>query len=854
VTATPFGPYRVLRELGQGGMGTVLLAEDTRLGRHVALKTVSGVQAGTSGGRAQLLDEARAAASLSHPSIAAVHDVIEHDGEIAIVFELVEGETLAARLKKGPLAEDQALHIAVQLADALSAAHAHGVLHRDLKPSNVMLGPGGAVKILDFGIARFQPRGKTRSTARTADALGAAGRGAADRAGPSDEGFQGTPGYVAPEQWAGKPVDERADLYALGVVLFEMLTGKRPFPERDPLTLAHASIDRMARRVSSLKPDVNPALDKLVSRLLATDPALRPPKARVVADELRVLQVPPPPPPLPWRRWAAVTAAVLAAIAGAAWWVTRPVVLDVTNPVIAVLPFANETGDTGNDYIAAGVADSLATSLASLPTVSVVPRARVDDARGRRKTPAEIAADLGATFAIDGTVRAVGDQIRLAIALQKPDGETAWSEEVEGPASGVFDMQVRLATALGTALRVQLSPELQSRLTTRPTANDEALDAYWRGRSLLERRDTPGHLQKATVAFNEALRQDPRFVKAHAALGEAYWRMYDTTRDQQWADRAVESSRNAVTLAPDDVAARVALGVSLHNTGRNAEAVSELQRALAAQPNDDEARRYLGRALNGLGRLDEAVAEWRRALQTRPNNWQVLSEMGLALYRGARYKDALRAYEQLLELQPDNVVGIQMTGAVHHVEGRLTDALAFYERAIAVAPAAQTYSNIGAIRHARGDFSLAVEAYRRAIELRPNSAATHRNLGDSLLRQGRAEEAATAYRRAAALAEASRSVNPNDTQNLSSLAVYLQKAGDPHAAEQRLEEALRRAPNDPDIRFRAAQVHALAGDIDLALAALSRALELGYSRADAAAADEFLPLRANPRFKSLVGS
>jgi tetratricopeptide (TPR) repeat protein len=847
VPAATIGPYKVLRELGHGGMGTVVLAEDTRLGRHVALKTVSGDQAGTTGGRAQLLDEARAAAALTHPAIAAVHDVIEQDGDIAIVFELVEGETLSARLTRGPLPDDQAIQIAIQIADALSVAHAHGVLHRDLKPSNIMLAPGGVVKILDFGIARFQPRGSAP---------------AASAAVP--EAFQGTPGYVSPEQWSGKhAVDERADLYALGVVLFEMLTGRRPFAERDPFTLARASVDRIARRVSSLRPDVTPGLDKLVSRLLATDPALRPPKARVVADELRTLQLPPPPVALPWQRWAAGAALGVALAGVAVWWWTRPVVLDVTNPVIAVLPFANATRDAGNDYLASGVGDSLVTSLASLPTVTVVPRDTVDEALGRLgvTTPAPdadpqslgaIARDLGATFVVEGTVEPAGDQLRLALALRKPDGTTAWADDVTGPAAGIFDMQVRLATAVGTALQVQLSPELRQRLTTRPTSNDEALDAYWRGRSLFERRDTPGNLQKAMTAFNEALRIDPRFVKAHAALGETYWRQYETSRDQPWADRAVESSRAAVTLAPDDIAARVALGITLHNTGRNAEAVQELQRALAAQPNDDEARRYLGRALNALGRLDEATAEWRRALQTRPNNWQALSEMGLALYRGARYDEAAAAARELIALQPDNVIGHQQLGTVLHEQGREEEALASYRRATAIRPVAEVLSNMGALYHQRGEFAPAVDSFHRAIELRPNSAATHRNLGDSLSRLGRTSEAIAAYRRAAELAEAARVVNPTDARNLASLAVYLQKAGDADAAERHLSDAMRRGPADPQVWYRAAIVHALAERNARALQALDRALDLGYSRATAAGADEFERLRQDPRFKALI--
>lgn len=853
MSASTIGPYRVIRELGQGGMGTVVLAEDTRLGRQVALKTVSGAQAGTSGGRAQLLDEARAAAAISHPAIAAVHDVIEQDGDIAIVFELVEGETLAARLKKGPLSQDQALDIGLQIADALNVAHGHGVLHRDLKPSNIMLAAGDVVKILDFGIARFQPRGRTRGRGDRAEVPAGADPAARDRGTPETDVFQGTPGYVAPEQWTGKgPVDERADLYALGVVLFEMLTGKRPFAERDPFTLARASTDRIARRVSSLRPDVAPALDKLVSRLLATDPSLRPPRARVVADEIRSLRAPAPPPPVPWRRYLAIAALVVAAIGGLGWWATRPVVLDVTNPVIAVLPFANETGDSGNDYLAAGVADSLATSLASLPTVSIVSRATVDDARTRRTAPGEIAADLGATFVVDGRMQAAGAQTRVTIALRRPDGSSPWSEDVEGPASGMFGLQARLATAVAAALQLQVSPELQERLARRPTTKDEALEAYWRGRSYLERRDTPGNLTRAEAAFSEALRLDPRFMQAQAALGETYWRLYDASRDQVWASKAVDSSRNAVTLAPDDVAAKIALGITLQNTGRSSEAVEELQRALVIRSNDDEARRHLARALAALGRLDEGLAEWRKALAARPNNWQILSDMGLALFRAGRYDEAAQACTELTRLQPDNPIGYSMLGSIYQDQGLSGQALEVYEKALKLAPSATVLSNIGAIHHEQGEFDRAVDAYGKALALRANMAPIHRNLGDSLLRLGRTRDAQAAYERAVALAEAVRVVNPKDAINLASLAVYLEKAGEDEQARLRLREATSLAPGSSQVWSRAAQVHALAGRRDEAVAALAEAIACGYVPSEANKVDEFAALNSYPPFKALI--
>ncbi len=835
MSGVTIGPYRVVRELGQGGMGTVVLAEDMRLGRHVALKTVSGAQAGTSGGRAQLLDEARAAAAISHPSIAAVHDVVDHDGDIAIVFEFVEGETLAARLAKGPLAEDQAIQIAIQLADALGVAHGHGVLHRDLKPSNVMLAPGGVVKILDFGIARFRPVGAVAS--------GAGG----------DEGFMGTPGYVAPEQWVGKPADERSDLYALGVVLFEMITGKRPFPEREPFTLARAAIERIARRMSTLAPHVSPGLDRLVARLLAADPALRPPRARVVADELRGLLAPPALPPRRTASWLLVAAVLgVAAVGGAVAWSLQPVRLDVRNPVIAVLPLTNATGSDANDYVAAGVADSLVTSLASLPTVTTLSRSMVAESRGRLSTPGAVARDLGATFVVDGSVQRAGDQLRLSLSLLWPDGRVAWADATEGQARDVFAMQARLASALGSALSVQMSAADQTRLETPPTSNANALDAYWRGRALLERRDRPGNLQLAEVAFNEALRLDARFVDAHAALGETYWELYNMTRDQQWVERAGTASATAVALAPDVAAVRLALGITLTNSGRNAEAVQELQRALAIRANDDEARRYLGKALAGLGRIDEAVAEWRKALTVRPNNWQVLSDMGRTLFEARRFPEAEAAYRQLIAQRPDNVIGYQGLGSVFHRQNRRTEALEFYERAMAITPAGQVLSNMGTMYHQQGDYPKAVDAYRRAIAVRPNSAMTHRNLGDALMRIGRRDDALASYQRAVALAEQARQVNPADPQNLASLALFLAKAGDGATARRHVAEAARLSPDDVFVWNRAAQVYAVLGSLDEALAALARAIELKYPKAEAASVDEFEPLRSHPRYKQLT--
>jgi eukaryotic-like serine/threonine-protein kinase len=254
------GPYEVVRQLGAGGMGVVWLAEDTRLNRKVALKTVKTVEADTTEGRQRLLREARAAAALNHPHIAAVHDVLDVDGKVIVVFEYVEGETLSARLHRGPMALAEAVEVAWQLADALAAAHQEGIIHRDLKPSNVVLGPESRAKVLDFGIARMVPAGADMS---------------ASAPGTIGGGLVGTPGYAAPEQYLSRNVDGRADLYALGVMLYEMIVGRRPFPSNDAVTVAGAVLRDEAPRLSASGLSVPAKLDTLVARLLERDPESR---------------------------------------------------------------------------------------------------------------------------------------------------------------------------------------------------------------------------------------------------------------------------------------------------------------------------------------------------------------------------------------------------------------------------------------------------------------------------------------------------------------------------------------------------------------------------------------------------
>ena len=828
-------------------MGAVWLAEDTRLQRRVALKMVRSTDHVDESSRQRLMREARAAAALNHPHIATVHDVIEQHDQVVIVFEYVEGETLHARLRRGPLTPPEAVDIAAQITRALIAAHAHGIVHRDLKPANVIVGAGGHVKVLDFGIARML----TAGTTDTSGSLSAS----------TVIGFVGTASYAAPEQMVSSAVDERADLYALGVVLFEMISGQRPFPGNDPLELATSKLSQDAPPLSSTGRLVPPALERVVASLLERDPADRPHSAEAALIQLREVYGTPSTASLAadgtrgfWTSVAAVT--ILALLTGYGAWelnrFVRPAIDPSAPPVIAVLPLTNVSGDPSKEHVAAGIAESLISSLAALPSVTVLSRASVTEARARVKDDSAVAKDLGATYIVNGSVQEVNGTLKISLNLVRRDRTVAWGDSVEGAFNQIFALQSRLATALTNALVVRVSASELARMNAQPTTSSEALSAYWQGNTLLERTDVTGNVDAAIAAFQRALAIDPKFGLAHAGLGQAYRRKYLDTREQTWAQRAIEEASIALTLDPDRAEVRYALALTLAGGGRLDDAVGELNRALAIRPNYEEAHRQLGVVLADQQQIDAAVVEFRRAIALRPTSPLGYSAMGLALFSASRYAQAAEVFEELVKVAPDSFLGYSQLGTVYHAMGRVDDALANYRKAIAIRPSAAAYTNIGVLLHERGDFAGAVQAYEQALAIRANSHIAHRNLGDALLRLGRSREARNAYLNAVKYAEAELKVNPSDTRTMSALAVYLQKSGQPEAARKRLAEASALAPNNAETLFRTGVIYALSGERERALTLLERAAAAGYSRQTIATDDDLAPLRQEPRFLQLL--
>ena len=822
--ATPeeIGPYRIVRPLGQGGMGAVYLAQDTRLHRQVALKLFTGGNARGELARYELLNEARAAAALNHPHIASVHDVLDVDGQVAIVFEYVQGETLADRLERGRLDTKETIDLTLQLVEALSAAHQRGIVHRDLKPANIAIAADGNVKVLDFGVARVMPGGVDNpGSAQTTIAC-----------------FVGTVGYAAPEQCLGQSVDARADIFSLGVLMFEMLTRRRPFNGIDASVVLRSMLNEAPPRITSLAPGVPQELEELVTRMLAPDPARRPDTVRRVGMVLRGLlptqrgdEIRPAPSRRSWTIAALLAAAVVTGALVSPLLVERGTPFETPvsarSPVVAVMPLTNASGDPAKDYVATGVAENLVTQLAGVPSITVLSRAAVNDAQSRNKDVASLALELDATYLVDGSVQLSGERLRIDLRLVDPNGSVAWADNVEGDFDDVFDLQRQLTAAVAQALSVRLSAADRASFAQQLTANPEALAAYWRGRALLDRRDIKGNTTAALAAFDEAVSLDASFADAHAGRGEALWSLYAESRDSGQARAASEAATAALRLNPNRPEVRYTLAVILAGTGQPDAAIEELQRALALRPLFEDARIQLGLVLSRQGRIDEAIGEFRRVTDARPNYARPFATMGVALFEAGRYAEAARSFERVTELQPENVIAYQQVGASYHELGDLKQAMLFYERAIAVSPYAPAYSNIGTIYYRNREYEKAADSYQKAISLRPNFRETHRNLGDAYSKLGREVDARRAYLEAVRRAEADLTVNPRDPRALAALAVYLQKLQKTSEATHRLEQAMSIAQGDIQVLRRAAQVHALAKRPEAALHALDGALANG---------------------------
>jgi len=620
--------FKVRRLLGSGAMGDVYEAEDTRLDRRVALKVVSA-QAGVD--HEQLLREAQVAASLNHPSICTVHEVDEDDeGRLFIAMELVDGPTLAEVIaEEGPLPVDRACALLDELARAMSHAHERGVIHRDLKPANIMLTADGDPRIMDFGLAIQHEPGSDLDT----------------------DDFGGTLAYVAPEVAHGEEPDEMTDVWALGVIFFEMLTGERPFAGDYTAAILYAVAHTTPTPVGEWNPRAAPLQEPLVDRLLARDRAARLRSMDAVRDALRDLAVAAPP-TRRLRLVVAAGAALVAVVLVIVFW-PEPAVQPIRGPSVAVLPLVTSVNDTNLQDFARGFSGEVISELAQVSDLRVIAQSSMQRLAGEDLTPAEIADRLGVDTVVGGTVRRVGDNLRIsAELLDAQDSSVLWADSFEADPSSALILQASVARAVAVTLKGELTGREERALSTSTQINPRAHRSFVKAMALRESWG-PGEefWPRAVTLLRNTTTLEPEFAPAWAVLSHIYnyqgW--YDASPEKNFRGMSRAAAERALELDPGLAAAHLAQANNLYLFEQDfAAADAAFRRALALAPGDANIHyEYAGSYLVMAGRCDEALAHGRQAAELDPLSSWVKTEYALTLINCRRFEDALAYLDEV---------------------------------------------------------------------------------------------------------------------------------------------------------------------------------------------------------------
>ncbi|MEP6714915.1 MAG: protein kinase [Terriglobia bacterium] len=717
--------YRILGPLGRGGMGVVYRAEDTRLHRQVALKFLP-VDSVSDRNKLRFLNEARAAAAAHHPNICPIFDIEEEGGRVFIAMAFLAGETLHRRISAGPLAVGQTVSIAIQIANGLDCAHELGIVHRDIKASNIMLDPAGHASIMDFGLAL--QRGETRLT--------------------HDGSTVGTPGYMSPEQIRSEAVDGRTDIWSLGVLMCEMLTGAAPFARDNSIATIHAILNDPVPRLAPARPDAPPELIAVIQKALQKKPGDRWRQARDIAAELMRIEAAAASSATQtmtmtavpatrrrggrWMAGAALGAFLLVGIVLGYHGFTgapEPILRAAGHPDIrhiAVLPFRLTVNDEKIRTITDGLVDTMTSALLDLPSSDKILAVPASDIRRRNiSNTAEARRIDHVDFVVEGTAQPGGGEpgqsgpgsVECTITLQDAiSGRRVDSRQFTFDTANPIASRDKAVEMEMKLLNIDLSPVAQTTLRAGDTSTPAAYSSYLQGRGFLDRYDVTGNIDKALASFQSAVGVDAHYALAWSGLAEAALRKARLTGDKKWSSMAMEDAERGVSLDGSLAIAHSVLGQVYAMAGRE-EAIGEFKKAIEIAPGNAEAPRELARLYNSLGRFDEAEASYVKATRSRPTDWYTHLLLGLFYYERERFQNAEKELKVAQGLTPDNDIPARNLGGIYTMQGRYKDAIAQFQSSLSKRNKAVTYASLGAAYFYEHRYRDAAAAAEAAIDL-----------------------------------------------------------------------------------------------------------------------------------------
>jgi serine/threonine protein kinase/tetratricopeptide (TPR) repeat protein len=679
--------FRITEKLGAGGMGVVYKAVDTRLDRPVALKFLPDNMAQDAQALERFRREARAASALNHPGICTIYDIGEQDGRTFIAMEFIDGETLRSHIHGKALPLEEILELGIQIAEALDAAHAEGIIHRDIKPANILLTKRGQAKVLDFGLAKLSRKGVADGEAPDSSSIAGI--------------ISGTPAYMSPEQVRGDNLDVRTDIFSLGLLLYEMATGCQAFSGGTGGMIIEAVLTRSPVPARSVNPDLPPRLEEIINKAIRKDREQRYQRAADIRNDLQKLERGSD---SGWRAAVVDSATVLLSSTGHSHStgdystghqiahgpttqsgtlrsVRRSKVIDS----LAVLPFENTSRDPEHEYLSDGIAGSLINNLATIPKLRVMAQSTVFRYKGRAMDPQTVGRELNVRAVLAGRIMQSGGSLRIGAELvDVATGTQLWGAQYNRQPGDIFAIQDEISNEISEKLRLKLTRAEKKRLTRRQTHDTEAYGLYLKGRHHWNRWTEDG-FYKAIEYFQQAVAKDPGYALAHTGLADSYvllgWNSYLPPKDA--FPKARTAAMEALRLDPDlgEAHTPVAAVFWLHDWQWQ-EAQAEFKRSIALNPAHPTANHWYAECLMTMGRHEEAIARMKSSQELDPLSLIISVAIGWAFYMARRYDDAMEQLLRTVELDPNYPVTYWILGLLLRKMGRYEQAIVEGEKGV----------------------------------------------------------------------------------------------------------------------------------------------------------------------------